>query len=560
MRLPSKRCLKPLFSLSFLTFLLAVAVAESAPDRTRSDKQPIARSSGGRTTTALEATSSAIGAKIKADLGTKDAPVDGKDGKPHAGPWVEAGLEGQTLKGHEKGGSADKKPAPRPLTAPALPEVNDGVMDDPNRAGPKKGTTGTEGGVSEKTRGHKALEALKGDTGGKTPDPPKAARPLPHSEEERIKGIAGDKKDVGPAAETDFGDDDDGVTQRVGDLAALGGLAKPTDLPPKTHDSLPPSPPSSRRGRLGPLRPGPTLKAPGPSSAGGGNGLLQPLHSLLLSFTMILFSEVGDKTFLVAALMAMKHPRLLVFSAALCALIAMTILSAILGHAVPTLIPRRFTNVAAGLLFLVFGGKLLRDGYRMRPEENAREELKEVEMELEEQEQRARKHAPHPPASISPYALEAGRAGTGTRQARSSSRLPSAPRSPSLSSSSRSASPDATSPASSSLSARVRSGLAGLNNLFSFLLSPAWVQTFVLTFLGEWGDRSQIATIAMAAGPDYWWVTAGAVTGHAICTAAAVLGGRALAGRVSLRMVTLGGAIAFLTFSFIYLAEAVYYP
>jgi putative Ca2+/H+ antiporter (TMEM165/GDT1 family) len=57
-----------------------------------------------------------------------------------------------------------------------------------------------------------------------------------------------------------------------------------------------------------------------------------------------------------------------------------------------------------------------------------------------------------------------------------------------------------------------------------------------MTFLGEWGDRSQIATIAMAAGQDYWWVTLGAISGHAICTGLAVVGGRALAGKVSLRV------------------------
>jgi len=46
--------------------------------------------------------------------------------------------------------------------------------------------------------------------------------------------------------------------------------------------------------------------------------------------------------------------------------------------------------------------------------------------------------------------------------------------------------------------------------------------------------------------------------GHAICTGAAVLGGRAIAGKVSLRTVTMGGAIAFLVFGVIYLLEAVY--
>jgi putative Ca2+/H+ antiporter (TMEM165/GDT1 family) len=77
--------------------------------------------------------------------------------------------------------------------------------------------------------------------------------------------------------------------------------------------------------------------------------------------------------------------------------------------------------------------------------------------------------------------------------------------------------------------------LDGMQNLAGLLLSPAWVQTFVMTFLGEWGDRSQIATIAMAAGQDYWYVTVGAISGHAICTGIAVVGGRMLASRISVR-------------------------
>lgn len=39
----------------------------------------------------------------------------------------------------------------------------------------------------------------------------------------------------------------------------------------------------------------------------------------------------------------------------------------------------------------------------------------------------------------------------------------------------------------------------GLMNLMQLVFSPVFVQTFVLTFLGEWGDRSQISTIALAA-------------------------------------------------------------
>lgn len=265
-------------------------------------------------------------------------------------------------------------------------------------------------------------------------------------------------------------------------------------------------------------------KSSGKSGAGddANDGLLHPLHSFFLSLTMILFSEIGDKTFLVAALMAMKHDRMVVFSAALSALIAMTALSAIVGHAVPTLIPQRLTNLMASALFFVFGARLLREGMAMSPDEGVSAEMQEVEMELEEKENLARKQGRRR-SSISPYSLEMG---LGSRKSRSKSRFPTPPRSPSTS-------PDR----SPSPRRRTIYGfLGGLNNLLSLLLSPAWVQTFVMTFLGEWGDRSQIATFAMAAGQDYWVVTLGAILGHACCTSVAVIGGRAIAGRVSLKV------------------------
>jgi putative Ca2+/H+ antiporter (TMEM165/GDT1 family) len=53
-----------------------------------------------------------------------------------------------------------------------------------------------------------------------------------------------------------------------------------------------------------------------------------------------------------------------------------------------------------------------------------------------------------------------------------------------------------------------------------------WWQTFTLTFLAEWGDRSQIATIALASAKDPYGVTVGGVLGHAMCSAVAVMGGR----------------------------------
>jgi putative Ca2+/H+ antiporter (TMEM165/GDT1 family) len=234
-------------------------------------------------------------------------------------------------------------------------------------------------------------------------------------------------------------------------------------------------------------------------------GVISPMHSLLLSFTMIMVSEIGDKTFLVAALMAMRHPRQVVFSAAFTALVLMTVLSALLGHAVPALLPKRLTSFAAAGLFLFFGVKLTREGLAMPKEAGVGEEMLEVEQELEEKEAETLRNFKSDSTNGSlPYIVEEAR-----------SRSPSPSRTKSLPST---------------------STIAGLINLCSLLLSPAWVQTFVMTFLGEWGDRSQISTIAMAAGKDWFWVTIGAIFGHSICTAIAVIGGRAIAGKVSMRM------------------------
>lgn len=51
------------------------------------------------------------------------------------------------------------------------------------------------------------------------------------------------------------------------------------------------------------------------------------LHAFLASLSVILVSELGDKTFFIAAIMAMRHPRLIVFAGAIAALALMTVLS-----------------------------------------------------------------------------------------------------------------------------------------------------------------------------------------------------------------------------------------
>merc|ERR1712194_405981 len=75
-------------------------------------------------------------------------------------------------------------------------------------------------------------------------------------------------------------------------------------------------------------------------------------------------------------------------------------------------------------------------------------------------------------------------------------------------------------------------------------------QAFMLTFVAEWGDRSQIATIALAAAQDPFGVTIGAILGHAVCTGGAVLGGKMLASHITERTVALSGGVLFLVFAF----------
>ena len=76
------------------------------------------------------------------------------------------------------------------------------------------------------------------------------------------------------------------------------------------------------------------------------------------------------------------------------------------------------------------------------------------------------------------------------------------------------------------------------------VLPPILIQAFTLTFVAEWGDRSQIATIALAAVREPFGVTLGGCSGHACCTGLAVLGGKFLASSISERTVLrLGGAL-----------------
>lgn len=123
--------------------------------------------------------------------GTKDAPVDGMDGKPHAGPYIDDKPKSQDKKPNVVEDLA-KKPAGPPVESVLVgPEehVLDGdksVMQDPERK-LATGSTGTEGGVSAKDKERLAHEEKTGEKKENVPESPKEAPPQPH-DQKQLKG------------------------------------------------------------------------------------------------------------------------------------------------------------------------------------------------------------------------------------------------------------------------------------------------------------------------------------------------------------------------------------
>ncbi|KAL9940992.1 hypothetical protein V8E36_000480 [Tilletia maclaganii] len=236
------------------------------------------------------------------------------------------------------------------------------------------------------------------------------------------------------------------------------------------------------------------------------------------SFAMIVVSEIGDKTFLIAAILAMRQARHTVFLGAFSSLAVMSVLSALLGVMFPALLPKSLTTFLAAVLFFAFGGRMLFDGLKMTGDEMG-EEWQEAQKEIDEEE-----HELNPVAAME-HELDDMEGGAARVRH--------------------------TKPKQGSGSLR-----EGAKNLCGLLFSPTFAQAFILTFLGEWGDRSQIATIALAAAHNVVLVSFGTIAGHACCTTLAVLSGSWLATRISIKHITLIGAALFLLFGGLYFYES----
>jgi len=174
--------------LPYLCSTLALVDTSDIKDTARTVKQAAAKALPNFDDVAAVA-SSVLGVPTRVPIGTKDAPVDGLDGKPHAGPFVDS----SSTSG--KAAAAVKDTTTLIKSKVKNPETENGVMNDANRQAPRKGTTGTEGGVSEKER-------LAEAGGLKRPEAPKEAPKLPAGDSARL-GL----ENAGETLKSAMGDD-----------------------------------------------------------------------------------------------------------------------------------------------------------------------------------------------------------------------------------------------------------------------------------------------------------------------------------------------------------------
>ncbi|MDA0717096.1 MAG: TMEM165/GDT1 family protein [Cyanobacteria bacterium] len=99
------------------------------------------------------------------------------------------------------------------------------------------------------------------------------------------------------------------------------------------------------------------------------------------SFTAITLAELGDKTFFIALILAVRHRARWVFIGSFAALTAVTLISLALGYGLRELLPQSLVPWLAAVLFLSFGIKLLIDAQGIAANA-ASEEKVEVEQAI----------------------------------------------------------------------------------------------------------------------------------------------------------------------------------
>lgn len=163
---------------------LAVGISPRAVAAAKDDNSKSISSSSRN---ADDATNVEAAAADRPFISTRDGPVE--DGKPHLGPFVETDGVAVDADGKQLPLLKGRPDDPTRVGDQKIPKTNAGVMFDKNRDRPEKGiSTGTEGGVTEKSKARKEQEGKTGEKVLTQPESPKEKPPLPHSEERKLHG------------------------------------------------------------------------------------------------------------------------------------------------------------------------------------------------------------------------------------------------------------------------------------------------------------------------------------------------------------------------------------
>ncbi|GAB5358372.1 hypothetical protein AAMO2058_000451900 [Amorphochlora amoebiformis] len=277
------------------------------------------------------------------------------------------------------------------------------------------------------------------------------------------------------------------------------------------------------------------------------------VEDLLEAASMILISELGDKTFFVACIMSTRASPLYVGLSAYTALIVMTIVSTLIGISAAQALPHDVVKWTAISLFVLCGIKYFWDAYYMKKsiEEEVGEEIDNDNRESSDPIVGKKNIYDDPQYCNNQHITSSIEHDDKSIDHNSTSPIPKPnPRTMDLytevnSSNAEDAGvtfePDAADSQKPSI----------VQKIFYFGEKErriCWI-TFLMTLASEWGDRSQIATISLAATKGFLSVVVGALIGHFVTTIIAVTGGGIFAKFISERAILVIGGLLFIGFA-----------
>lgn len=298
-------------------------------------------------------------------------------------------------------------------------------------------------------------------------------------------------------------------------------------------------------------------------------GIISFISTFLSSVGLILLTEFGDKTFFVAAILATKYNYLLVYSACWSALALMTIISGLIGLLIPTLLnvlpmfPKPLVSVLSATMLVAFGVQMLYEGVLPMIKEKGitkgsrLNEPGEDELEGEESEERkAGKTDVNEEMEEAQKEIEETVFYVDVKDSAKKSRQEEAAKQVLLY-------------ASSVSKMLIKNGFSTsfLKQLSDFNsqsdneeMLPVSVGDLILFFeifsmnlLAEWGDKSQITTVALSSSTpsllSTLGVLLGGICGHALCTGIAVSFGYVVAEQIPQTHLNIAGGSLFLLFA-----------